>query len=72
MSTPAFVYQGKQPRYGKNVVTIGLPEGFDRAAPDQVKALLEFAKASARESDCFGNHMNIYTNGIAEVNFYID
>lgn len=72
MSTPTFVYQGKQPRYGKNVVTIGLPEGFDRDDVAQRKALLEFAKASAGEDDHFGNHMTIYTNGIAEVNFYID
>lgn len=72
MTTPTFVYQGKQPRYGRNVVRIGLPEGFDGASPEQAKALLEFAKASAREDDYFGNRMDIYTNGIAEVHFYID
>lgn len=68
----AFAYHGKQPRYGRNVVRIGLPEDFDRSAPDQVKALLEFAKSAAHEDNYFGNHMDIYTNGIADVHFYID
>ena len=77
----AFAYHGKQPRYGRNVVTIELLTDFDKENPQHRRSLLDFAKAAARESDCFGNHMNVYTKRdlegnevgrFAEVNFYID
>lgn len=64
-------YMGTLPRFGKNVVTIKLPEGFDRNDMGQRKALLEFAKAAALESNCFGNRIDI-RGDIAEIAFYND
>lgn len=77
----AFAYHGKQPRYGRNAVTIELLTDFDKANPQHLRSLLDFAMAAAREDDCFGNHINVYTKRdldgsvvgrFAEVHFYTD